>query len=58
MNHHIDFHSECTSLQSHQEWRTDPIVPYSHQDDMPFALLILAILTGVTWNFKEVLICS
>jgi hypothetical protein len=45
-----DFQSHCTSLQSHQQWRSIPLyilTIYSH-------LSFLAILTGVRWNFSVV----
>jgi hypothetical protein len=30
-NRHIDFQSDCTSLQSHQQWRCVPLSPQPHQ---------------------------
>ena len=56
-NLQIDFQSRCTTLQSYQQLRSVLLSPDSSQHVMAPGFLILAILIGVRYNLRVVLIC-
>jgi hypothetical protein len=56
-NRQTDFQSGCTSLQSHQQWRSVSLSPHPQHHLLSPEFLILAILTGMRWNHRVVLIC-
>jgi hypothetical protein len=54
-NCQTDFQNGCTSLQSHQQWRSVPLSPHPHQHLLSPEFLILGILTDMGWNLRVVL---
>jgi hypothetical protein len=56
-NRQTDFQSGCTSMQSHQQWRSVPLFPHPHHYLLSPEFFILAILIGVRWNLSVVLVC-
>jgi hypothetical protein len=56
-NCQTDFQSHCTSLQSHQQWRSVPLSLHLRQHQLSPEFLILAILTGMRQNLRVVLLC-
>ena len=56
-NHQVDFQSGCTSLYSHQQWRSVPLAPHPYPHELSLVFLILATSMGIRWNLRVVLIC-
>ena len=49
-NYQIYFQNGCTSLHSHQQWRSVPLAPHTCHHVLSLEFLILAILMGLRWN--------
>ena len=56
-NLHIAFCSGCTHLHSHQECKRIPLFPHPHQYLLFVFFLMIAILIGVGWYLRVVLVC-
>jgi len=56
-NHQIDFQSGCSSFQLNYQRRSVTLSPYPLQHVLSLEFLTLAILIGVKWNLRVILIC-
>jgi hypothetical protein len=56
-NCQVNFQSGCTSLYSHQQWRSVPLSLHPDQHVLSLEFLMLTILISVMWNLKVILIC-
>jgi hypothetical protein len=56
-NLQIDSQSGCTSFPAPQQWKSVSLSPNPKQHVLSPQVLIFAILIGVRWNLRVILIC-
>ena len=56
-NLYIVFHSGCTNLHPHQQYRKVPFPPHPLQHLVFVVILMKALLTHVRWNFFVIFTC-
>ena len=56
-HHHTDIQSGCTSLHSHQQWRSVLLTPHPFQHKLSSVFFILLNLTGIRCYLRVILIC-